>query len=289
MKTVTDEALDYSLGVLNAIYGEEYIYCESVANFGDVYFGHVDFWGVVNGRLHIADLKTGWGNNDDYTAQQIGYALALLDMARNGKWPKIKDLKTATMHLVWEDQRYHHQWDTTYESAKAKIMEIIAKRLTPGIAPQANKNCQWCANLTGCEAVNHEIVTLVSSGLPTKFESPEQMSKAMMLGELVSSWSAKVKELGLAHIKAGNSIPDFKHTLCKGRETSPDLKEAWQACRASLEEEYGDGAKDKFLEACKVSAPKLRKLFTGKEFPAETVMKRGEPYYRLSCKKKLLK
>lgn len=289
MKTVTDEALDYSLSILNTIYGDGYIHCESIANFGDVYFGHVDFHGVVDGRLHVADLKTGWGNNEDYIAQQEGYALALLWMAREGKWPNIKDHDTATMHLVWEDQRYHYSWETSYLEAEAKIMRIIAQRLTPGITPQPNKNCQWCKNLTECEAVNHEIVTLVSSGLPTKFETPEHLSKAMMIGDLVAAWSKNVKELGLAYIKEGNTLPDFKHSLCKGREVAPDLKDAWQACRSALEEEYGDGAKDKFLEACKVSAPKLRKLFTGKEFPAESVMKRGEPYYRLSCKKKLLR
>ena len=289
MKTEIDEAAEYSLGVLTTIFGDEYIYCETQACFGQVYCGWVDFFGVVDGRLHVADLKTGWGSNEDHLAQQEGYALGLLDMARNGELPKIKDHDNATMHLIWEDQRYHYSWDTTYEKAKGKIMEIIAKRLTPGIKPRANKNCQWCKELTSCEAVNHEIVTLVSSGLPTKFESPEQLSQAMMIGELVTTWAKNVKELGVAHIKAGNDLPNYKHSLCKGREISPELKDAWKACRGALEEEYGDGAKDKYLEACNVSASKLRKMFSGKEFPAENVMRRGEPYYRLSCKKKLIR
>lgn len=289
MKKETDEALAYSLGVLNEIYGDGFIHCETQACFDDVYCGWVDFHGTVDGRLHVADLKTGWGSNDDHEAQQEGYAVALLWGAREGIWPNIKDYENATCHLIWEDQRYHHQWDVSFDKAKAKVMEIIAKRLSPSAKPKANKNCQWCKELPECDAVIHEIVQVVNEGLPTNFESPESLSKAMMVGELLTAWSKQVKELGQAFIKEGNDIPNYKKTLCKGRESNPDLKEAWAACRDSLEEEYGEGAKDKFLEACTVSASKLRKMFSGKEFPAENVMRRGEPYYRLSCKKKLIR
>ena len=289
LKVVADEELQFSVDTLNSIYGDGFIHCESQAGFQDLYFGHVDFHGSVDGKLHVSDLKTGWGSNEDHIAQQEGYALALLDEAREGKWPRITDHNNATLHLVWEDQKYHYSWDTTYDKAKAKIMEILAKRLTPGVKPRANKNCQWCKNLAECEAVNHEIVSIVSSGLPTKFESPEDLSKAMIIGDLVSVWSKKVKELGLAHVKDGNELPNFKHSKCRGREIAPNLKEAWLACKPALEKEYGKKAKEKFLEACTVSSSKLRKMFSGKEFPAEKIMKRGESFYRLQCKKKLIK
>ena len=286
--SVADEAARFSLDYVISIVGENYIHNESKAEYQDLYFGFVDAWASVDGKLNIFDLKTGWGVSEDHLAQQIGYALALLDMARDGKWPSIKDHNNATMHLIWEDQRRTYSWDTTYDKAKGKVMEILAKRMTPDVKPRANKNCQWCKSLTECDAVNHEIMAVVKAGLPTKFESPEELSRAMMVGDLVSTWSKSIKELGLKHIKAGNELPNYKHSLCKGREIAPDLKDAWKACKAALEEEYGDKAKDKFLEACNVSASKLRKMFTGKDFPADKVMKRGEPFYRLTCKKKLI-
>jgi hypothetical protein len=286
---VKDEAADFSCGAVNRAVGSAKVYVETKVEFQELYSGWVDAFAIRDGVIHVFDLKTGWGSDEDYTAQQEGYALGLLDMAKEGKLPDVTDTENAVMHLIWEDQRRVYTWETTYTVAKALVMEILAKRMTPDIKPRANKNCQWCEKLPNCEAVNHEILALVNSQFPTRFETPEQLSKANVIGGLLKAWADTVQKLCNKHIADGGVLPDYKHSLCKGREIAPSVKDAWAACKDSLEAEHGENAKEVFLTTCSVSAPKLRGLYKGKDFPAESIMGRGTPYYRLTCKRKLLK
>jgi len=289
VKKVEDEAAKFSIDCLNKEIGSAYIHCETLVAYEELYEGWVDAWAVKDGRLHVFDLKTGWGSDPDYAAQQEGYALAILNMAKKGMWPEIKDTDSATIHLIWEDQRRTYTWETKYDIAKALIMEILAKKMSPDSTPRANKNCQWCANLNSCEAVNHEIMEVVKAGLPTSFNSPEDLSRALMVKDLIKPWSDGIQKLAVKHIEEGGELPGWKWSKIKGREVAPELKDAWAAVRESLEVKHGDKAKDEFLKCCKVVAGKLRGLDYENEFPAEHIMKRGEPYYRLTCKKRLLK
>ena len=285
--SVQDESARFSMDYLISVVADRYIHNESKVEYQDLYFGYVDAWASVDGNIHLFDLKTGYGSTEDHVAQQEGYALALLNGAREGAWPSVTNTKTATLHLIWEDQRRTWTWTVSYEQAKAKVMEILAKRMTPDIKPRANKNCQWCAKLTECEAVNHEVIEAVRSGLPRKFDNPDHLSRAMMVGDLATAWAADIRKLGAKHVAEGGELKDYRHSRCKGREVAPELKDAWAACKEPLEAEHGENAKDIFLTVCKVSVSKLRNLFKGKDFPVE--LKRGEPYTRLTCKKRLLK
>jgi len=169
-------------------------------------------------------------------------------------------------------------------------MEILAKRMTPDIKPRANKNCQWCTHLNDCEAVNHELMEVVKAGLPTKFDTPDDLSRALMVKDLVKPWADGIQKLAIKHIEEGGELPGWKWSKVKGREQAPELKDAWGAVRESLESKHGkDGAKDEFLKCCKLVVGKFRGLDYEEQFPAEQIMKRGEPYYRLTCKKRLIK
>jgi|15BtaG_2_1085339.scaffolds.fasta_scaffold00800_18 hypothetical protein len=290
-----DENAKYSIDSLNREVGSAYIHCETEVCYDTMFYGFIDAWAVVKGKLHIFDLKTGWASTDaDHLAQQEGYALALLNMAKKGMWPEITDTDNAILHLIWEDQRRTYSWDTTYNLAKCLVMEILAKRMSPDSKPAANKNCQYCERLNSCEAVNHELMEVVKlitcEDLPTRFKSPEELSRGLMVKDIVLAWCGGMQKLGVAHVKAGGELPGWTSSLVKGREQAPDLKDAWEAVKPSLEAKHGKGgAKDEFLKCCKVVAGKLRGLDYEEDFPAEHVMKRGEPYYRLICKKRLIK
>ena len=305
-----DEAGAFSIDYINSIVGSSFVFVETKAEYKDMYFGFVDAWASVEGHLHIFDLKTGWGSNPDHTAQQEGYCLALLDMAKeatlpvggatgedgdDGQFPDVEqtlaDTDTASLHLIWETQRRTYRWETTYSLAKAIVMEILAKRLSPDPTPRANKNCQYCQNLTSCEAVNHELVEVVRAGLPTSFKSPEELAKANQLKDLFNAWGKEIHKITIAHIADGGELPGFSYTKVKGKEKAPHIKDAYAMCRDSLIEMCGSEikAKDKMLEACSLSPSKFRALFKGEEFPAESIMRRGEPYYRLTTKKRTIK
>jgi len=295
-----DEAGAFSIDYINSVVGSSFVFVETKAEYKDMYFGYVDAWASVEGHLHVFDLKTGWGSNPDHTAQQEGYCLALLDMAKEATLPivgevdteqTLEDTDTATLHLIWEDQRRTYRWETTYSLAKALVMEIIAKRLAPNPTPCANKNCQYCQNLTSCEAVNHELVEVVRAGLPTNFTSPEDLAKANQLRDLFNAWGKKIHEITIAHIADGKELPGFSYTKVKGKEKAPHIKDAWAMCKEALMKMCGNEskAKDKMLEACSLSPSKFRALFKGEEFPAQSIMRRGEPYYRLITKKRTIK
>ena len=293
-----DEAGAFSIDYINSVVGGSFVFVETKAEYKDMYFGFVDAWATRDGHLHVFDLKTGWGSDPDHTAQQEGYCLALLDMAKEKTLPDgpsdldtPRDTDTATLHLIWEDQRRTYHWETTYGLAKALVMEIIAKRLAPNPTPCANKNCQYCQNLTSCEAVNHELVEVVRAGLPTSFTSPEDLAKANQLRDLFNAWGKKIHEITVAHIADGGELPGFSYTKVKGKEKAPHIKDAWAMCRDALTEMCGSEskAKDKMLEACSLSPSKFRALFKGEEFPAQSIMRRGEPYYRLITKKRTIK
>lgn len=300
-----DEAGAFSIDYINSVVGSSFVFVETKAEYKDMYFGYVDAWASVKGHLHVFDLKTGWGSDPDHLAQQEGYCLALLDMAKestlpvggdgDGQFPDVEqtleDTDTATLHLIWEDQRRTYRWETTYSLSKALVMEIIAKRLAPDPTPRANKNCQYCQNLTSCEAVNHELVEVVRAGLPTNFTSPEDLAKANQLRDLFNAWGKKIHEITIAHIADGGELPGFSYAKVKGKEKAPHIKDAWAMCRDALTEMCGSEAKakDKMLEACSLSPSKFRALFKGEDFPAQSIMRRGEPYYRLITKKRTIK
>jgi len=294
MKTeliVQDEAARFSMDYLISVVCDGYIHNESKAEYQDLYYGYVDAWASVDGHIHIFDLKTGWGSTEDHVAQQEGYALALSDGSREGKWPSVTDTKTATLHLIWEDQRRTWTWTVSYEQAKAKVMEILAKRMTPDIKPRANKNCQWCAKLTECEAVNHELMEVVKAGLPTKFDTPEELSRALMVKDLVKPWGEGLQKIAIKHHEAGGELPGWNLSKVKGREKAPPLKEAWGAVKPSLIAKHGslEAAQNEFLKCCRLVVGKFRGLDYEDNFPAEHIMERGESYYRLTCKKRLIK
>lgn len=293
MKTeliVQDEDARFSMDYLISVVADRYIHNEFKAEYQDLYYGYVDAWASIDGQIHIFDLKTGWASNADHVAQQEGYALGLMNMAKEGKLPSVTDTNTATLHLIWEDQKRTFTWTVSYEQAKAKVMEILAMRMTPDIKPRANRNCQWCSHLNECEAVNHELMEVVKAGLPTKFDTPQDLAYALMVKDLVKPWADGIQKLAIKHIDEGGELPGWKWSKVKGREQAPELKDAWAAVKGSLETKHGkEGAKDEFLKCCKVVAGKLRGLAYEKDFPGDHIMKRGEPYYRLTCKKRLIK
>jgi len=132
---------------------------------------------------------------------------------------------------------------------------------------------------------------VVRAGLPTNFTSPEDLAKANQLRDLFNAWGKKIHEITIAHIADGKELPGFSYTKVKGKEKAPHIKDAWAMCKEALMKMCGNEskAKDKMLEACSLSPSKFRALFKGEEFPAQSIMRRGEPYYRLITKKRTIK
>tara|TARA_R100001129_G_scaffold14858_2_gene9538 strand:+ start:3435 stop:4295 length:861 start_codon:yes stop_codon:yes gene_type:complete len=270
----TDEDVLFGMEYLQEICGDRPVVAERYVEYKGIFGGYMDAFCRIDDTVHIFDPKTGFTSAEHYKPQLAGYALASMEE---------EGVDKAVCHLIMWEQRHTCSWDLTKEQAAAEVMEIIAQHQNPDSKPHPNKYCQWCANLTSCEGVSREVAEVLVSGLPTHFDSKEELGRAMHVRKLVTAWCDGVKKLADAQSKEGGSLPGWKIAKVKGRDKISDLNK--HAVRDCVLEYISP---DEFLECCTISMSKLKAKFPDQDLPFAHLIEKGSSFFRYEPEKDLI-
>jgi hypothetical protein len=214
-----------------------------------VYHGTADAIVIKGNLADIADYKSG-GDDRDHRPQLAGYALALFSMR-----PR---LKTIRCHLLYGRLRKVDSWSLSQADAAGVVLPILDARNDPARQPVACDYCVFCARRTTCPALcekvqvvadvdqNENLAELIRE--PTAITDPKVMSKALTLARHVSIWADGVRKTATEMAKGGVPLPGYRLQERRGSREITDTKAALEQTGLNL---------DDFLDACKVSIPKL--------------------------------
>ncbi len=199
--------------------------------------GSYDISYVMDGNLHVEDLKYGWGLvevNDNW--QLLGYAIG--EVIRQGKaFPKII--------LRIHQPRPHHEdgptrtWELTYAELleyKEKI-ELRMEKIANGYQDlTTSPKCKYCPAAVACPAISKAFyrgIEVVHDFIQDNLSDQElsfQLDLIARVSEVLKIKNDSIKALAIDRIKGGKIIPNYVTEASYGdrkwkKDISPEVIE----------------------------------------------------------------
>jgi hypothetical protein len=180
-------------------------------------FGTSDTTVLVDGHLHVMDLKTGQLIvYAEENTQLMLYALGALEHFKD------EFIEEVTLHIVQTRVGHISTWTTTVERleefrnfAHTQAMKIISDEVE--FSP-SDKACQWCLHKAKCETLATYVEDIVRGefddldAIDGKADSvlPAHMTRILENESLIISFIKAVKDKALEELQNGNDVDGFK-------------------------------------------------------------------------------
>lgn len=230
MLTCADAYLDYINAVAHSYDSPPHIAAELKLDFGHIVpegFGTGDCVIVGGHDLYIIDYKHGKGvpvSAEDNPQMRL-YALGALERYKG--W---YDLRTVHMAIV--QPRIDNTNDT-----KMSVEDLVAWGESIKPVAQAAYNgqgecaqgdwCRFCRAKAQCRTRAEHYIDLTNMNrTDPKLLRPEEIARALSVGQDLDKWLSDVKDYALAECLAGRSIPGYKAVAGRSVRRFTDTDEA---------------------------------------------------------------
>jgi len=181
-------------------------------------FGTGDYTALIDGTLHIVDLKTGHHLVDaEENSQLMLYAIGAIR-----ELEAIYDINRVVLHICQSRANHYSDWETTPEHL-AEWGKWVSERANLALTDDApfspsKKACQWCPHQVNCKALKDHVDNAVK-GQFDNFEDLEGNADKIDLehvksildnADLIVGFVKAVQEVALERMEGGETIDGYK-------------------------------------------------------------------------------